>query len=311
MNIDEQLIEAMLLELGPSAQAAREQRISRVLTALDQPPLVMRVPRSMWRSTVRWSAAAAIVIIGVLALVALQPRSAAAAVRQMIAATQAPLDRTYILITETTEEPRPGPPPLPARLPPTRRQFSADNPPPGSAILHVRGADQYVLIRQLDDGRKLITGSDGKQSWSIPPDGDVLVNADPLGFRGPMSGLQTRVPFFDLRTTLEELEQHYQLRALWSYTAQDGSARVFEQLRGDRRGRDPARPQIVHVWYDRATGVVQQIQLDGMNRRDYPRLTRLTVELIEQRDLPANWFDHTAHHAADRPVIRFDLKRGA
>jgi len=307
---DLQLLHAMLGESAVAAAAARDRRVDRVLESLGTPDAFIRPRRSAWRAT-RWAAAAVVLIGSVIAVLSLPtPDAAASAVRRLIRATETGGDRVYIITTEMSGDtpggPVPGAPPGPKRVGPSVRQLSADVPPPGGAILYARGPSQYVLVRRLDDGRTLITGSDGRESWSVPPDGPVIVNGDPLAFRGPMPGLQTRVPFIDIRAGLEELQTAYRIELMPAWSRKGEDPVTFQRLRAERKTDNPEKPQLIHVWWDGDSGLVHQVQMDGMSRRDYPRLTRLTVELLEQRMLAADWFDHTSHHAADREVRRAD-----
>jgi hypothetical protein len=308
---DLQLVHAMLGEMAEGATEERRLRIERVMDAVRGPKIVTRGWRSM--RLVRWAAVAAVVAVGLTAWrLSESPATAAAALQQMIRATEAPLDRVYLITTEMTGETKgrsslwPGTPPGPKRTGPKMREtVSTDVPPEGGAMLYVRGS-QYVLERQTENGGKLITGSNGRESWSIGPDGAIQVSSDPLGFRGPMPALETRIPFVDIRSGLRQIESSYDLQLMSPWKRHGQEANVLQRLRADRRSDDPAQPQIIHVWYHGDSGLVQQIQMDGMSRKDYPRLTRLTVELIEQRELGADWFEHTAHHDPQRPVRRID-----
>lgn len=159
------------------------------------------------------------------------------------------------------------------------------------ALLHVRGDGQYVLVRRPGRPEEFVTGSDGHESWSVPPDGSIRVSADAARFRGAVPGEQQGLPFLDLRSALDRLREAYEL------TLNDGCLVAHKRSAAYRGPRD------VTVWFNPASGVIRRLRMDGMPQaQGGPR--SVALELMDQRDLGAEFFGHAAHHGPDRRVVR-------
>jgi len=170
-------------------------------------------------------------------------------------------------------------------------------PPLDGALLHVRGSEEYVLERFFSDGTRFITGSDGQIAWAIPPRGRVRVSRDPERFRGVVPGQQHSIPFIDMRASLEQLADAYELRVDQTI-AEDGT----RQLNGSRRSDASGGPKEVTIWYDAESGVIQRMQLSRLPRNQGgPR--SVVLELVEQREMNDEFFQHSSHHSPDREVI--------
>ena len=170
-------------------------------------------------------------------------------------------------------------------------------PPLDGALLHVRGSEEYVLERFFSDGTRFITGSDGQIAWAIPPRGRVRVSRDPERFRGVVPGQQHSIPFIDMRASLEQLADAYELRVDQTI-AEDGTRQLDALRRSDASGG----PKEVTIWYDAESGVIQRMQLSRLPRNQGgPR--SVVLELVEQREMNDEFFQHSSHHSPDREVI--------
>lgn len=242
-------------------------------------------PRRLWRRVGLAGAVAALVALAFLTLWGGGPASVNAATelnRLIEEASKAP-DRSYIIHNLDAQP----------EVPEERR------PPIDGAILCVRPPDQYVLIRKFPDGRPFVTGSDGERSWSVPPSGAVRVSADPLRFRGPVPGHQQGIPFANLRSDLVQLRDAYVVATLGT----DAAGR--RGLLAEKKSTAYRGPNRIELWYDTRTGVIERMVFDGMPQaRGGPN--RVAVELLEQRDLGADYFRHESHHGPDRRVIEED-----
>lgn len=174
------------------------------------------------------------------------------------------------------------------------------HPPIDGAVLSVRHPDRYVLIRRFPDGRPFVTGSDGERSWAVPPGGaTVRLSHDPMRFRGPVPGHQHGIPFVNLRSDLVQLRDAYVVSPLAPDVAGNRGLLAVKKS-SDYRG-----PNRVELWYDPDTGVIHRMAFAGMPRaRGGP--DRVAVELVDQRDLGADYFKHQSHHAPDRRVVEED-----
>jgi hypothetical protein len=172
-------------------------------------------------------------------------------------------------------------------------------PPIDGAELHVRYPDCYVLIRRFSSGEQFVTGSDGVQSWSIPPNGPVRVSADLLRFQGPIPGNQYGIPFVNLRSDLVQLRDAYVVSPLGVNPA------GHRGLLAVKKSTDYRGPNRVELWYDSSSGVIHRMVFSGLPKaRGGP--DRVSVELLEQKELGVDFFRRESHHAANRRILEDD-----
>lgn len=213
--------------------------------------------------------------------------AASAELQRIIQASEAALDRTYVVtaLDEDVDS---------ESLPSTGR---GAKPSVDGALLHVRGPNQYILVRYFADGTEFITGSNGTTAWSVPPLGRVRVSSDPTRFRGAVPGQQHAIPFIDMRNSLQQLQESYKLD-LSSETTPEG----WRRLIGTRKASAAGGPKQVTLWYDVQSGTIHRMLLERLPQaRGGPR--NVLLELTEERDLGPAYFEHTSHHDTNREVI--------
>lgn len=165
------------------------------------------------------------------------------------------------------------------------------------ALLHVRGAEQYVLERFYTDGTRFVTGSDGATAWAVPPRGRVRVSRDLNRFRGMVPGQQHAIPFVDMATSLRQLGDAYDLADTTS-----ASSRDRRQITATRKPSAMGGPKRVTIHYDAETGLIHAMVLERLPQaQGGPRSVELS--LVETSDLGAGFFGHAAHHEATRDVV--------
>lgn len=207
--------------------------------------------------------------------------------QRIIQASEAALDRTYVVtaLDEDVDS---------ESLPSTVR---GAKPSVDGALLHVRGPNQYVLMRYFDDGTEFITGSDGTTAWSVPPRGRVRVSSDATRFRGAVPGQQHAIPFIDMRNSLRQLQESYELD-LSLETTPGG----WRRMNATRRATATGGPKQVTLWYDAQSGTIHRMLLERLPQaRGGPR--NVLLELTDERDLGPSYFEHTSHHDTNRKVI--------
>lgn len=170
------------------------------------------------------------------------------------------------------------------------------------AVLHVRGPDQFVLVRKISDNEFFITGSDGKIGWAVRPDGPVRVSSDPTHFNHDVPGHEHSMPLSDLRSGLEQLRAAYDIEVAPAEIAEEESNAEEESSRlliaVKRRGfRGPRR---VEITYGATTGRIQQMRLIDMPYG--PEQLTLRMTLVEQHNLGETFFHHESHHSPDRNI---------
>lgn len=166
-----------------------------------------------------------------------------------------------------------------------------------SATLHLRGRSEFVLIRSLNPGGQVITGSDGTSNWDIRGKGPVRVSTDAYRFRGGIPGEYQNVPFLDLSSLFATLSANYDLTV-----HEDAADPALQRLVAKKRNRDERGLPRMEFLFRKDTGTVVKMELYGLpEEKGGPRAVSLT--LSSESAFPANFFTHTAHHEADRPVL--------
>ena len=287
---DSLVIHGLLTDLGKNDKSKDQERIAAVMAAVENEASSKPKSKRSKRPLAFVGAAAAIAASVLLILTWLggQPVNAAVVLDRVIEASLQPLDRSYrIRIVEEYPNKRPR------NLPPERWQPQPKENLDG-ALLHVRGADKYVMVRQLADGRQRMTGCDGKESWAFREDGPVHVSSDLQRFRGGMPGHKQEMPFVNLHSQMQGLRTGFDLQII----QEDAE---LPRIVGTRKANVDHGLRRVEIWFDQETGTVHRILLVGLPRaKGGPK--SVILELVEQRDLGADFFKHTSHHEPHRRI---------
>jgi len=180
-----------------------------------------------------------------------------------------------------------------------RKTNKKPEPSLDNAILHLRGDDQYVLIRNLADGSQFITGSDGNCSWSVPPRGRVRISQDPHRFQGKLPGSQQGIPFIDMTSNLKVLSDDYEIR--WIPSEQN-IPQGLGKLVAEKKSRSYRGPKYVEISCQPDTNEIVEIIMEGLPQaQGGPK--SITMKLIAEKEFAPNFFDHTYHHRGNRKII--------
>lgn len=292
-NLADQLWLSSLLAqvLRPAEASHREQLIQRVMNSIqvDAVPTVLKanavpsMPRRSWLATA--ASLVALLLVG-LYLFGPQagPKTALAAVEHSLQAAAEDVDRQYVIET--------------AR---------ADNSTRPPILLTVRGAKQFVWERAVPHG-KILVGSNGKEFWMVPVLGPVLVASEGSELEQMLSQGQGSMPILNVSSALEWMRDRYDLELLPNEDVPESETSAASISCVHYRGRLRVRsdwflPETMEIWSHRETGVVQRAVMT------WPALLPSGVRSAELRlklppeVLPADWYDHTAHHDARRMVL--------
>ena len=304
----QQFVTEMLLHDRLHATMMAEELVSSILV----PPATESqgvVGRSRWLRARRLTGAVlSLLVMGIAAFVILwngfldtSVAAAATELNRLIAANATETARTYQIAVEdialkSGKKYRRNPDEESARPP---------KPPLDNAVLHVRGAEQFVLIHTLPDGRQFLTGCDGQRSWSIRPDGPVRTSRDLTRFSHDLPGHEHSMTFLKIDDTLQQLQRGYEIRVLPDETDRDdltaeGADNAERLLIAMRRRKMPG-PERVEIVYDVETGEIRQIRLVAMPYGPDRLTIRMTLQ--ERTDFGVSFFEHPQHHGADRTVI--------
>ncbi len=254
-------------------------------------------PASVWST----AASIAVVCFGVgLLWFLFGQANASAAIRELnriIVQNTLSKDRTYEIVVEEIY------PPIDrgANRPPTLESQRPPKPPLDGAIVHVREGNQFVLIRKTSEGLPFVTGSNGKQSWAANARGPVKVSSNIHHFDRDLPGHETSIPLTNLHEGLGRLRQAYQVQFSTlgpeEYEVSEGeTARMLVAVKKPKeRG-----PQRVEIAYESISGRILHMRFVQMPYG--PDRLDLRLSLVNENDLPRDFFEHTSHHSLDRNV---------
>lgn len=266
-------------EVVPLPAPAATRRWSGSFFALTTACLLLVAAFFIWQSAGTNSAAAAVVELN-----------------RIIAASSQPRDRTFsISVEETALPPRPR-----AKEPAERGR--PPKPSIDGATLHVRGPNQFVLQRRVNEQQLFITGSNGKTSWAVRPDGPVRVSPDLSRFNHDVPGHEHAMPLNNLHDGLEQLRKAYDVEVLPIEDAEEDAGPNADPSRllvaVKKRGfRGPLRMEIT---YAAVSGQIRQVRFVEMPYG--PERLTLRMTLVAERDQSADFFDHQSHHDPQRAV---------
>lgn len=265
-----------LLCLAAGAASA-EERINRVMSSLGsdaRSPAVIRMGGGTWR---RWTPRLAVAAGVALAVVLLAPfdwgGAPQAALAEVIAAAELPVDRCYDVAIER----------------------AAGNGPRATGTLDVRG-NAFVLSLTGPEGRQLVFGSNDDRSWMVPPRGPVLVRGP--GHRPPFLAEQgVEGELLEVPRVLHLFRRGYRLSLVED---QPGRRTLRAERRAARRGPGP---DLAIVTADTETRHVQEMTLEWTDAPGPRGMRRMTLTAADCEARPENWYQHEAHHGPDR-IIR-------
>jgi hypothetical protein len=290
-----QLLHGLLSQLHDDSDA-RARRLQRVLDALRQSANILpysaaaRPRRNQARRVLAWLAsAAAMLLIGLLAWKLVSPNPAYAVVERAAEAAGREHDRTYRVVD----------------------QWSGAVTGTREATLYVRG-DRFVFQPKRPLIRGLLLGSDGRRGWAVKSVGPVVVSDDPLEFFHVMTrGLlpppraqdkpssQAMLPLLQQHTLLRRLGQSYRLELLASTPLTEGDDIRYHHIRAQRQSDAAGGAEVVELWVHPRSSIVARLQLQAKLE---PGRRLVTLDLTSEEPLPPDWYEHSAHHEADRPV---------
>lgn len=168
------------------------------------------------------------------------------------------------------------------------------------AIVYLRGPSSYVLARLDEDGREVLSGSDGIRAWIVPAKGPVRVSRDASRFAGALPGSKQGVAFIDPHGDLAALSASYDL--VIEPAAAD---RPLSSLVGTRKADARGGPKLVEIVFDPDTAVIRAMRLSNLPQaRGGPR--SVEFQLVDDASLDPRFFTHEFHHGADRAVLEED-----
>ena len=198
---------------------------------------------------------------------------------------------------------------LPSKKQPNKKQLQQHDerrPPKPSledAKLYVRGTDEFVLMRFLQDGTPFVTGSDGQVGWAIAPNGPVRVSQDKQRFNRDLPGHEHSIPLSNLSQGLTQIQKAYHVQIIPSSPGDAGDEQDAVLVATKKRGeRGPSR---IEIQYASNSGRIAQMRFIEMPYG--PERLTLRLTLIDELTLPESFFHHSHHHSSDHQVVSDDM----
>ncbi|MCA9011845.1 MAG: hypothetical protein KDB01_18960 [Planctomycetaceae bacterium] len=217
--------------------------------------------------------------------------AAASELRRLIELNALPMDRTYQITVEETVLPRRG------RRGPSPEDGRPPKAPLDGATLYVRDGQQFVLSRITAAG-PFVTGSNGKVSWAVRPDGPVRYSEDLNRFNRDVPGHEHDMPLVNIHEGLARLRQSYEVQLLPIEEAEfpEPATRLLVAIRhpGERGAKR------VEISYEVESGLIRQMRFIEMPYG--PQSLTLRLTLLSEASPGEHFFDHESHHDANRRV---------
>ena len=170
------------------------------------------------------------------------------------------------------------------------------------ATLYLRGKDKYVLYRYTQSGQTVVNGSDGQTNWLIRPKREVLVSDNPQAFRIPMPEDLANLLTLDFSETLQQIRERYRIKYLGTVPVEQDQDVSWAYLHATLQKRRFRGPRVIRIWAHPDTGLLRRIEFADIQLQGDTEPKKLILDLLDQKELPNDWFSHSAHHPADTEV---------
>lgn len=242
-----------------------------------------------WRSTIVFLATSVLLMIGVFLVLNRNPLIASQEITRLIQSLSIG-DRLYRIDVEQIA--------LPSQK--QLERYDRSRPPKPSldgAELYLRRADQFVLKRYSGSKSVFITGSDGQIGWAIASDGSIRISNDAYEFSRDLPGHEHSIPLANLTQGLTQIQKAYAIQIVpvsSNGVQEDQEAMLIATKKRGQRG-----PKRIEMQYQVQTGRIVQIRFIEMPYGPERLTVRLT--LIDEDNLPMDFFRYSYHQTADRP----------
>lgn len=265
---DEQFVHGLLQFLHLDSRGEQERRIHSVMNEIRRGELHVG-PRVLIRASRRavLAVAACIALVATIAYLGIAPeQSAQAMVQATINASKSAGPRRYEVRAE-----------LPRRGDRLSANDLVDNDGEPTlqriALIDIEDSD-HVLIRAITPrGHILVVGRNTDGEWAVRPDGSIERFDAQRAWPRWIELNGESILFESVDALVEQLEPNYQLERLDAEPDADRPARKFDRVVARKRAGPAHQPQLIALWIDPETRLVQRMELrwsvdDGRPDRD-------------------------------------------
>lgn len=282
------LIDALLSSMSERAVDEREARIRRVMGAIDDGPAAPGRPTRSRRWQPLVAVAACLMVACLLSWLQLSRESRASEVLLEIGRVSLEkIDRAYRF----------------------RRVVSASGKPDQrEGRLYLRGCEGFVIV--CGD---VVLGRNTDEFWFVAPDGPVVVADDfewlvghsererlELELLNVLSIDSRSLPLVQLSSAVELMQHDYEV-VLEEDTRHGRRADV---LVGELRDKGADLPSTIRLWADKDSRIIERAELHWGRQPDRSQANVIVLELMAAERVPADWYEHRAHHSSDRSLRR-------
>jgi hypothetical protein len=176
--------------------------------------------------------------------------------------------------------------------------------------LYVQGNDRFaVRVASWLPGRDMWLGKEADEAWVVPAMGPVRAG-DQLAFnRWLESREELSTPYLHVTTVLHRMSRGYRLtqQGFETIDRPDGSRSRCRRIVGNlKESASQKLPATIQLWADDESGVAMRLTASWNLPPDQAGRESVTIQLIEQPDLPEDWFRAAGHYREPRRVLRFD-----
>jgi hypothetical protein len=147
-----------------------------------------------------------------------------------------------------------------------------------------------------------VNGSNGQTNWLIRPRREVLVSDDLQAFRIPVPVDLADLLTLDFSDTLQQIRERYRVKYLGTVPVEQDKDASWTYLHATKPNRRFRGPRVIKIWAHPDTGLLRRIEFADIRLQDNPKPMKLILDLMDQKQLPNDWFTHSAHHPADAEV---------
>ena len=291
---DRRWIDALLRRTFRPEVARRETRVTRALAAVRRDAVrhrdgfrtqIARPPQAARRLWTTAPAAAALLLIalGIVWVVQVSPQvTADEAIRNAYAAALSMQDREYAV----------------------RVDLARPELGPMAGSVYLRGETHFCMRFDTRRFGEAWFGSNGQEGWVVPglEAFPVMVTRDLAQLYERLEAFNIQGPFLQITTTIETLREHYDIELETPSHAQPGAPPLFVRVRGTRRADHPFLADRIEFLAHPQRGTIQQLTVEWTDPASRSRIRRLTLDLVSEKPLADDWYEHQAHHGPDRPV---------
>ena len=184
------------------------------------------------------------------------------------------------------------------------------------ADLYVKGSDRFAFRRKGLLGREWWIGGEGDNNWVVPAVGPVI-EGDPSSLsRWLKRKPELSTPYLHVSTILERMGNGYKLtnHREETITGLDGTEVRCRHIEGrlrkviDVRDFEDRIPDRIELWADVETGVAYKVVASWDLDSDQAGRLSITAQLVDQPELPGDWFQAEGHYQGQRRRISFNTK---